>query len=248
MPTMVRRKQTWQTLGVALTIVLGISGMAYADPMSSATYQVDETFFGSGGELNASSPNYLAKQSAGELGVGSTSGTDYRAEAGFNTDRYPYLEFNVEGDNIDLGTLTPGTATTATAHFSVRSYLSSGYIVLTASEPPRNSTHLLNPLLTAAASNTSQEQFGINLVANTLPTTFGANPGQVPDTTFGFGQAAPGYNTPNLFRYVQFSPIAFSSRSTGETDYTISYLYNVTNATPGGSYHFNHVLVAIATF
>jgi hypothetical protein len=103
-------------------------------------------------------------------------------------------------------------------------------------------------LTTPTISSVGTEQFGINLVANTAPTTFGANPSQAPDASFSFGQAAAGYDTPNYFKYVTGDTIAYSNKSSGETDYTISYLFNVSNATPGGQYTLHHVLVATSTF
>jgi hypothetical protein len=106
----------------------------------------------------------------------------------------------------------------------------------------------MHALSTPTASIPGTEQFGMNLVANTSPITFGANPSQNPSSVFSFGAAASGYNTANLYKYVQGSTIASSNSSSGETDYTISYIYNISNSTPGGYYLFNDVLVATATF
>jgi len=228
--------------------LLTLGGVAFADPMSSTSYQADEAYFGTGGELDASSDNYRSKQAAGELTVGNTQSDGFQAQAGFNSDRYPYLEFKVDAASIDIGTLVPGTPVTANATFSVRSYLSSGYIVQTASLPPRNGTHLLDAITNTALPDNDREQFGINLAANTSPRTFGAAPVQSPDSSFSFGRAAPGYDVPNQFKYVKDDTIAYANSSSGETDYTISYLFNITGVTPGGVYNMIHVLVATATF
>jgi hypothetical protein len=75
-----------------VTIVLATSWSAtavFAQQSSSSSYQVNEVFFGTGGELNACSGSYCSKQSAGELTVGNTKGTAFQAQAGFNTDRIP---------------------------------------------------------------------------------------------------------------------------------------------------------------
>ena len=61
-------------------------------------------------------------------------------------------------------------------------------------------------------------------------------------------QVATGYQTTNLFKYVKGDTVAFSSKSSGETDYTVSYLYNISGGTPAGNYVFNHVLVALQLF
>ena len=244
----------------AFTIVIGVSAavfvmlwspFVFASQSNSSHYSVDEVFFGAGGQLNACSSSYCSKQSAGESGVGASSSSSYRSQAGFNTDRTPYLAFTVTGTSTNLGVLSVGSAATTTATFSVKSYLAGGYVVQTASDPPTNSlpsAPMMHALTTPTASSPGTEQFGINLVANTSPTTFGANPGQVPDSTFGFGTAATGYNTPNLFKYVKGDTVAQSLKSSGETDYTISYLFNISNVTAAGQYTFNHVLVATSTF
>ncbi len=230
--------------------------VASATTSSSPNYRVNEVFFGSGGALNDCSTNYCAKESLGATGVGKTSSTNYQAHAGFNTDRMPYLKFVVNGTSIDVGALSTGSTTTANATFSVKSYLSSGYQVVTVSNPPQNNSFTMHGLGTPTASSAGSEQFGMNLVANSCPTpsitctggTFGANPNQVPSSVFSFGQAASGYNTANLYKYVPGDTIADSNSSSGETDYTISYIYNISVLTPGGTYKFNDVLVATATF
>lgn len=227
---------------------------------SSTNYSVDETFFGSGGELNACSSSYCAKQSAGETAVGDSSSASYRIQAGNNTDRDVSLEMVVTGANIDLGQLTTTSTKTATATFSVKSYLANGYSVYTYSPGPKNSSHILQLLGTPTTSSTGTEQFGINLVGNTCPANtspsgagacsggLGADPQEVPDTSFSFGHAAPGYDVADSFKYANNDVIAYANSSSGETDYTISYLFNISALTPGGNYTMRHVLVATSTF
>jgi hypothetical protein len=222
--------------------------IAHAQLSQSTHYGVDEVFFGSGGELNACSATYCSKQSAGELTVGNTSSATYQAQAGFNTTSAPYLQFIVNASNVNLGSLSSGTTYTTNGTFSVKAYLASGYVVQTAADPPLNGAHYLTPLASPTASNSNAEQFGINLVANTVPSSFGANPAQVPDTTFGFGQVSAGYNTANQYKYSKGDTVAYSTTSSGETDFTVSYIFNVSPITPGGVYTFNHILVATATY
>lgn len=239
------------TLVLALLVSLGTSGWAVANSVpqsSSGHYQVNEVFFGSGGALQDCSANYCAKEAAGETAVGNTSSSAYQAQAGFNTDRTPYIQFIVSNTNTDLGALTSSTTKTTTASFSVKTYLSSGYSVVQTSPGPTNGSYVMNGLTSPTASAVGTEQFGINLVANTSPASFGANPTQNPDASFSHGQVSADYSTANKFKYGQGDTIAYSTESSGETDYTISYLFNVSNLTPGGTYTLNHVLVATATF
>jgi hypothetical protein len=230
--------------------VLSTNSLAYANQASSANYGVDEVFMGAGGELNACSATYCAKQSAGEIAAGNTAGNLFRAQAGFNTDRYPYLAFSVASSTADLGTLsTAGTAYT-TGTFAVKTYLANGYVVQLASDPPTNITggHQLAGMTSPDTPSVGDEQFGINLVANTNPATFGAPPVQVPDNTFSFGTVASDYGTPDNYKYVKGDTIASSATSTGETDYTISFIYNISSLTPDGTYRYNGVLVATSTY
>lgn len=238
-------------LAMSLVTTLALSPISFAQQSSSANYEVNEVFFGNGGELEACSTIYCSRQSAGEMGVGNSASANYQAQGGFNTERDPFIAFIVTGGSTDLGVLTTASAATATATFSVKTYMASGYVVQTVSDPPRNtlpSAPYLTTLSTPTASSPGTEQFGINLVANTSPVTFGANPVQIPDNTFSFGTVASGYGTANLFKYVKDDIVAQSSRSTGETDFTISYLYNISNVTPAGEYQFAHDLVVTATY
>lgn len=258
-------KKTAQNIVLSVVITLGLPAVASAACATgvqscSGSYQVDEAFFGSGGELNACSATYCSKQSAGETGVGNTSSASYQAQAGFNTDRTPSLTLVVNAANINLGVLTPGTTKTATATFNVKTYLASGYIVTTNSPGPKNGSYTMAEPSSPTASNASAEQFGMNIVSNpsSNPTcnsinpahtvTGSVDPSQVPGSTFSFGFAAANYNQACKFMYHDGDAIAQSNSSSGETDYTISYIFNTTALTPGGTYTMNQSLVATSTF
>lgn len=232
-------------------VILTVGGSALAQQASSTNYSVDEVFFGTGGELEACSTNYCSKQSSGETGVGEVGSTNYKSVAGFNTNREEYIEFVVTNSGTDLGVLSTSSAATATGSFSVKTYLASGYVITTASDPPKSSgsgSHTLANLSSPTASSPGTEQFGMNLVANTSPTSFGSAPVQVPDGTFSFGAVASGYNTADQYKYVKGDVIAQSTQSSGQTNYTVSYLFNISTATPAGEYTFNHSLVATSTY
>lgn len=249
--------------GLALVALLLLApAIAHADSCPtnpdqqtcSSSWGVSESFFGSGGELEACSTSYCSKQSAGELTVGNTSSANYQAQAGFNTDRDPWIGASIVGSaNVDLGTLTPSSTGTGTVQFKVSAYLSDGYVVQIKGAPPTNSSHALIAITTPFASSPGTEQFGMNLVANTTP-SIGSDPAQDPDfpsQPFGFGDAASSpvdYSTPDEFHFNDGDTIAVSSKSTSYTLYTISYLANISNVTPGGTYSTTQSIVATATF
>lgn len=242
------KQKVIRILALAVLAALGWTGVALAVQSSSSNYSVNEVFFGTGGSLQDCSTSYCAKLSVGETGVGNTSSANYQAQAGFNTDRTPFLEFIVANTNVDVGVLTSTTTKRANATFSVRTYLSSGYTVKQTSPGPTNGSYTLAGMSAAGPSASGTEQFGINLRANTSPAVFGADPTQNPDATYSHGQVSAGYNTPNQYKYVQNDTIAYADQSSGETDYTISYIFNVSNLTAGGTYTLHHILVATAAF
>jgi hypothetical protein len=129
----------------------------------------------------------------------------------------------------------------------ITSYLSSGYTVQMYGDPPKMRGHTITALTSPTQSQVGKEQFGINVVANTTP-DIGANLKQVPDSTTSFGQVNSGYNTPNYFKYVSGDVIAHSSKSSGETDYTISMIINVSNETPAGHYTSDYSIVVIPVY
>jgi hypothetical protein len=243
------------SLTLFMVVFLGLpvisSKIVEAAPVySSNSYGVDEVFMGAGGTNDANSASYKARASLGDTGVGNSQSANFQAYGGFTTTDLPFLEFAVSAVNQDLGELIPGTPKSLTASFSVRTYLASGYSVVSNSDPPKNGTYTLKNLLVPTAYSSGVEQFGINLVNNNIAGlgSFGAIPVQVPDSSISFGYAAPGYDTTNQFKYVKGDVIAKSDKSSGTTNYTVSYLYSTADVTPGGEYRFIHDLVVTSKF
>lgn len=238
----------WLLFAVLLSAVMAALATP-AEALTSNNYKIEEDFVGGGGSIDSSSSNYKSQDSIGATAVGdgaTTSGT--QTQSGATTTNDPTLEFSVSTSSISLGALMPSQTATATATFSVRNYTSYGYIVQVVGTPPKITGHTLSAPSSPTASATSTEQFGINLAANTAPTTFGAAPQQVPDSSFSFGAAATGYNTANQYKYGSGDTIASAAKSSGQTTYTISYIANVSNGTPQGQYSTSHQLVCTGTY
>lgn len=243
-------------VGAVLCLFL-MPAQVLAQSSSSSNYRVDQTIFSSGGELEASSSSYKARQTAGELTIGNVCSDSYCAWAGFTTTDEPFIEFVVTGDTIDLGYLDPGTTATANGQFAVRAWQAGGYVVRTESDPPTHSgtnAHQFSTLSGPSVPTAGQEEFGINLVQNTTAgpcsalADFGQNPQQQPDSSFSFGYAAPGYDECGKFKYAKGDAVAMSDQSTSVTAYTVSYVFNISPVTPAGEYVFRHTLVATATY
>ncbi len=242
-------KRLWVGVVAVCMILTPISApRAYAQYRSS-NFQVLENSMNAGGDTENSSANYKARSTLGETGVGRNSSANYFANSGFNTTDEDYLQFTVSNSTVSLGNLTTSSTGTGTATFSVRAYLSSGYVVKTMSNPPTNESGVsLAAMTSGGASSQGTEQFGINLKANTSPTTFGANRVHVPDDSFAWGEPATGYDTQNSYKYNAGDTIATASIGEGETDFTISYIANMSILTKAGTYTMIHDLVVIPTY
>lgn len=224
---------------------LAFSPPAFAETLQSPGYKFDESTLGAGGLPDSSSANYQGSSSTGDLGVGEAASSGYRVQGGSQTTSDPSLSFIVNTSGINFSNFSANAPSMATATFSVLNYTSYGYIVQVTGDPPKNGSHTITPMATAGTSTPGFEQFGINLVANTSPQSIGANPNQ---GQFGFGAAAANYNTANNYRYGDGETIASAPKSSGKTDFTLSYLVNVSALTPGGTYTTNQSLIVVGTY
>lgn len=221
--------------------IFGISVSA----MQSNNFRLIEPVVGGTGINNSSSTNLSLRSSGALIGIGTSSDSSAQIQAGHQTTPNPALSFGIINANVVFGTFSPTATATAISSFEVSDYTSYGYIVQIYGTPPKNANHTITPLAQNSSSQPGTDQYGINLVANTIPTTFGANPnfGQ-----FGVGNIATNYNTPNSYRFVNGDEIAYSSKSSGLTEYTISYIVNVSGLDPGGQYSATQNIVCTATY
>jgi hypothetical protein len=220
-----------------------------AQVLQSPNYQFDESVIGGGGLIQSGSDNFQIHSSLGDLSVGEASSDNVQIDTGSITTENPRLVFRIVDANPNFGAFSASAAATATATFSVINYTSYGYVVHLTGDTPANGDHDI-PAIDTGTDPTAEpspgiEQFGVNMVANTVPESFGANPDQ---GQFGFGEAAPNYGVSNEFRYVSGETVALAPKSSGETIYTISYMINVAPLTPGGKYTTNQTLIVTGTY
>jgi len=243
-----------QYIGVVVVVlalsIVGLFGAdeAWGEVLNSPNYSIPESYIGPGGANDSSSTNYRGTDTIGDISTGATSSTNYQAATGFKTTDEPRLSVVVGTSSVSFGNFSTASTITRTATFNVLNYTAYGYSVYIIGSPPSSSSHTLTAMSSTAASAAGNEQFGINLKANTSPTAFGADPVQVPSGVFSFGAAASGYNTANQYRYVNGEKIAESVKTSGETDYTISYIVNAATTTPAGSYSGAQQIVVVGTY
>lgn len=246
---------------VVLGLLMGMSPQLYAQS-SSNSYRVEETFFGTGGEVDSVGNQFRANTSVGNIGVGESTSNAYDVYAGFVTPAEPFLEMVVMDATVDLGIFDPANYSygaaqggTCNCSFYVRTYLSSEYNVITVSQPPTSENgDVLNAKTVKGvpSSDPDVEEFGINVVENTSP-NFGKDLSNLPDNSFADGEIHDNYNDPGEFMYGVGDIIARSQATAGRqavgvTEYTISYIAKPNNLTPAGLYRMNHDLVVIATY
>lgn len=234
---------------IALCIFFNATNLVSAQ-LSGSAYRVEEVQVGAvSGDSDLTSTSFRGRAGVGDTAVGIVNGTTYQAVGGFVTSDVPELEVIAGALNLNLGNASTSTTLTGTSQFGVRAYLTGGYVVIVRGAPPtQESGGQINALATQTASSVGTEQFGINLVANTVPTTFGSNPSQVPNSTFSFGFVETNYATANQYRYVNGDTIARSNSSSGVTNYTISYIVNIRATTRSGLYNYNHSVNVVGTY
>lgn len=225
---------------VAVTVLALLPGAAAADLSTSPHLHIYETEIGGGGLANEQSANLKAGEEIGDTATGSSSSTNLTLQSGFNTTADPTLSLTILDPSPAFGDFSAAQASMATSRFKVSNYTSYGYVVQVIGTPPTNGTHTIAALTSPGTSTPGAEQFGINLVANTSPAAFGADPSNAPN---GVGAAAPGYNTPDNFQFNSGDTVADAPKTSGVTVYTISYLLNVSSITPGGQYQSNMSVV-----
>ena len=232
-------------LGALLACLLLMAPGAYAETLQSTNYKLDESSIGTSSPIGQASSSYNLSSGVGDLAAGNAASANFQIEAGSKTTADPVLAFSVNSSAANFGLFSPTLASTATATFSVKGYVSYGYTVQIVGTAPSNGTHTISPLATSDTSRPGSEQFGVNLVANTQPTSVGANPD---NGSFGFGTVANDYNVSNHYRYVSGDVIAKADKSSGVTNYTLTYLINVAGLTPGGQYKSNQTLIVLGSF
>ncbi len=244
------RKRTYLALGLMVSVI-GFAAPAVLAQGSSTNFRIDESFIGPGGNLESSSTNYqleAGQQTVGNAGgVGESSSANHTVQSGNTTTADPRLSCVLSSGTLNFGALSNSVTTYGTAAFSVLNYTAYGYNVAILGDTPSNGLHNLTAMNTTGPSVIGTEQFGINLRNNTNPDV-GADAVQVPSSSFSFGSPTANYNSVDNFRYVAGENIATAPKSSGQTDYTISYIVNTSTTTPGGQYSGNQTILCTGTY
>lgn len=225
-------------------VVFTYSSAVHAE-LQSSNYRFDESTIGSGGLVESSSANYKATDVLGDVAIGNAASANFQVQAGSKTSPDPALTVKINTSSSSFGSFSATNPSMATSSFSVLNYTAFGYVVQIKGDPPKKGSRTIPALANETSSIVGTEQFGMNLVANTAPISIGANPDQ---GQFGYGVAHADYATPNKYRYRDGDVIASAPKSSGETNFTISYLVNVAPLTEGGVYRTNQTIIVVGTY
>jgi hypothetical protein len=210
--------------------------------MQSPSYKIPTDSVSVGG-TRQSSDSFYSQESIGEMGTGESKSAHYINDAGFwaMVGDEEVLTFAITDDSADLGTLSTGFVRYDTAGFRAATTSEEGYAIEFFGNPLGFESNIIDPLSSGGGSNPGSEQFGFNLRQNSNPTV-----GVDPDG--GNGQAASGYGSPNSYKFNSGDIIAQSSQPSVYTDYTASFIGNISNISDAGDYSANLTVVITGRF
>jgi len=166
----------------------------------------------------------------------------------------PYLTFcggvtvtnlncgSAAGDQISFGNFSDQSSSAATSQFVVATNAGFGYNVSIHGDTMTSGNFTIPAQTTPAPSRVGTSQFGINVVANSVPKT-----GQDPQGR-GIGLPTSNYDTSNFYTYRDGDPIVSSSTASDFNEFTTTYLVNVSTNQAEGVYATTLNYICLANF
>lgn len=231
------------TIGLKITVILllFLINSGYLEAFSGRTSANYTIFIDSqmqtGGVLTSSLAGYGMTASVGEpIGSATTESANYTESSGMQgiEDEVSIGLTYANATNLDFGTLD--TQSTAYGTHTLTIYYNGNLgadIMLFGSPPTAPGGHVITGIGGANASPTpGTEQFGINLVGNTVPAVVGADVSPLNSAL----QATTAYNQANKFAWEYGDVIATASDRVHETTFTVTVIMNISELTPAGAY------------
>lgn len=147
-----------------------------------------------------------------------------------------------EGDFVQLGDLNANFTSSGTSQMWVGTNALNGYSIDILGTTMTSGNNIIPPLTTPTQSAAGNQQFGINLRANTTP--------EVGTDVQGPGTAQPtaNYNITNKFSFKSGDAIVAAGHSSDWQRFTASYIVNVNAAQPPGVYSTTLTYICSAAF
>ena len=143
----------------------------------------------------------------------------------------------------DMGQLDPASTLTAQSQMAVGTNASGGFAITANGAPFSAGTNIIDGVQTLKESTPGTNQFGINLVQNSIP-SIGADP----DGVWANAVASPEYSTPNKYKYMSGDVVAYSPNVSLMKKFTVSYVLNASNNLRPGVYSTTLTYIASGRF
>jgi hypothetical protein len=131
----------------------------------------------------------------------------------------------------DMGQLSATGPLLATSQMAIGTNASSGYVITVNGPTMEAGSNIIDALTSPTSSSPGNNQFGLNLRANSSPDI-----GSDPDGPFANAQPAANYNTPNKFMYQDGDVVASAPNVSLMRRFTTSYLVNSSPKLRAGVY------------
>lgn len=146
------------------------------------------------------------------------------------------------GSTVNLGIGSTTATSTGTSIMAASTNAVNGYTITVSGATLTSGSNTITPLTSGGSSSIGTKQFGLNLVANTVPS--------VGTGVVGSGTATPtvNYGASNTFRLGTGESIATIGGVTNANTFTVSYIANIDGSTPAGNYTTTLTYVATPNF
>jgi len=198
--------------------------------MSSGNYQIFADGFMDVGGSDMNSANYMMVGGGGEVGMGLSDSANFSLRAGTPAiDREPAIGISLSSDSLDLGVLSSSSTSSVSNSLQVFSNSHGGYVLKVYGQTLTSGANTIDEIgAVAQASSSGTEQFGINLVANTIPLIGGA-------PVLREAVLDADYGTINQFAFTDADTVATAAKASTDS-FTVSYIANIAGGTASGLY------------
>lgn len=157
------------------------------------------------------------------------------------------VEDNCTGTNqnyyTDMGTLGPDTTLTARSQMAVGTNATAGFVITANGTPLSAGTNVIDNLEIPTESRPGENQFGLNLVANSQPAV-----GDNPAGPFTNANPSSDYGSPDKYKYVPGDVVAQAPNVSLIRKFTVSYIVNSSEDLRPGVYTTTITFIASGRF
>lgn len=157
------------------------------------------------------------------------------------------VQYNCTGTNqvyyTDMGELSPEETLTAQSQMAVGTNASSGFSIVSYGTTMSAGTNTITSLEEPTLSQVGTNQFGINLVENTIPEV-----GVDPEGVWANAVPSPDYSQPDHYKFVSGDEVAYSPNVSLMKKFTVSYIVNASPRLRAGVYTTTVNFVATGRF